>query len=216
MPLAVPTCRTSSPRVQIRTFDGHEIVLAIQQLKNAKAVPRSSPVAEVWKHCPHEFAEYFAEVFRCSRQTAPKLPTPMADRQLTLLPKPNKPLHRPQDLRPLGLQDPSSKVLAGLVRSRLFLQVKDWLLARPQFAYAEGRSIDEAISRVFQHCKAARECLKQGVDNVHARRAGQLVGCCGGGALLSIDLTRAFDTIPRTALSRRSVRRVSLLISTIL
>ena len=88
----------------------------------------------------------------------------MTDCTFTLLPKPNKPLRRPQDLRPLGLQDPSSKVLAGLVRNRLFQQVQGWLMSKLQFAYAEGRSIDETTT-------------------------------------LSIDLTRAFDTIPRKALS---------------
>ena len=117
-------------------FGEPEIVQAIQQLKNAKAVPRSSPVAEVWKHCPHEFAAYFEGIFRQNRQAGSQLPTAMTDCTLTLLPKPNKPLRRPQDLRPLGLQDPSSKVLAGLVQNRLFRQVQGLPMSKPQFAYA--------------------------------------------------------------------------------
>ena len=140
--------------------------------------------------------------FQHSRQTGPKLPQPMTDCTLSLLPKPQKPLRRPQDLRPLGLQDPSSKVLAGLVRNRLQEQVSGWLADKPQFAYIAGRSGDEAICRVFHRCHAARESLKAGVDSVHAKRAGARSVPCSGGALLSIDLSRAFDTIPRRALSQ--------------
>ena len=183
-------------------FTQPEIVVAIQQLKNMKAVPTASPTAEVWKHCPQELAEYFQVTFQHSRQTGPKLPQPMTDCTLSLLPKPQKPLRRPQDLRPLGLQDPSSKVLAGLVRNRLQEQVRGWLADKPQFAYIAGRSGDEAISRVFHRCQSARESLKAGVDSVHAKRAGARSVPCSGGALLSIDLSRAFDTVPRQALSQ--------------
>lgn len=125
----------------------------------------------------------------------------MTDCSLTLLPKPNKNSRLPSDLRPLGLQDPASKVLAGLIKTRLMDQVRPWLLGKPQFAYCEGRAVDEAVARVFQHCRHIRQRLNTGADSVHARRAGLPSTRCLGGLMVSLDLSRAFDTVTRRALS---------------
>ena len=140
-----------------------EIELAIRQLKNAKAVPAASPTAEVWKHCSPELAVYFQTIFQHSRQVGPRLPQPMTDCTLALLPKPQKPLRRPQDLRPLGLQDLSSKVLAGLVRYRLQEQVQDWLASKPQFAYIAGRSGMRQLAEFFSDAVAQGRASKRGL-----------------------------------------------------
>ena len=80
-------------------------------------------------------------------------------------------------------------------------QVRPWLLGKPQFAYCEGRALDEAVARVFQHCRHIRQRLNTGADSVHARRAGLPSTRCLGGLMVSLDLSRAFDTVTRRALS---------------
>ena len=104
------------------------------------------------------------------------------------------------ELRPLGLQDPSSKVLAGLVRNRIWQQAQPWLSTKPQYAYIPGRASDEAIGRVFAGCKHIRSCILDSGDTVHAKHRGSTPTQCQGGALVSLDLSRSFDCLPRWAL----------------
>ena len=64
---------------------------------------------------------------------------------------PGNPDKQPSDLRPLGLQDPSAKIYAAVLRGRIE-QAKAFLQSRPQLASCAGRAIDEASARVAQHC----------------------------------------------------------------
>ena len=182
-------------------FTPQEVIKAIQALKPRKAVPDASVMAEVWQLSPGAFADFFLQQFCGCRYSTSSLPSAMTDCSLSLLPKPGKPSRRPQDLRPLGLQDPSSKLLANLVKGRLMEIVKPFLMSKPQFAYVEGRSIDQAIHRVFRRCSRIRDMMRSGIRSVQDRRAGLGEHPCRGGAVLSIDLSREFDMVPRWALS---------------
>ena len=190
-------------------FTRQEVLHAIQELKVRKAVRETSVMAEIWQLTPETFTTYFLQLFGAHRGTTSRLPSDMTDCALSLLPKPGTPSRRPQDLRPLGLQDPSSKLLATMIKGRLMEIVRPYLMSKPQFAYVEGRSIDQAISRVFCRCSRVRDLMRSGVRSVHDKRAGLDAHQCRGGALLSIDLSRAFDMVPRWALSA-SLHRASV------
>ena len=177
-----------------------EIVNAIGFLKCGKAIPKHSTPAELWRLCPSEYAEQLLRVLSAPRAEKRPLPPEITDCELTLLPKPHKPGKRPSDLRPLGLQDPSSKVVAVAVRERLNAIVGPYVAQRPQFAYIKGKSIDGAIARVLSHCSSIRAKLQHSCLTVHDRREGRTVSRCLGGAMLSLDLSRAFDEVPRPAL----------------
>ena len=177
-----------------------EVVDAIQALKPRKAVPSGSPIAEIWQLHPTEFARFFVAVYDRTRCTGEALPSNMTHCELTLLPKPNKVSRLPSDLRPLGLQDPASKVLAHSLKVRVLVVVQPWLEQHPQFAYCPKRSLDEAIARAVKHCTDIRTLLQQSQVTVHNRRAGSRPERCLGGAMLSVDLSRAFDQIPRWSL----------------
>ena len=86
------------------------------------------------------------------------------------------------------------------VRGRLQEITLGHLLARPQYAYCPTKAIDDAICRVARHCKAVRERVRSSVLSVHDRRAGRTTSQCVGGVMMSIDLSRAFDNVPRWAL----------------
>jgi len=88
------------------------------------------------------------------------------------------------------------------LRAKIQEHTLEFLQSKPQYAYTPQRAIDEAIGRVSRHCRAVRERLQASVVSVHARRAGQKPPSCQGGAMLSMDLSRAFDSIPREALQR--------------
>ena len=62
------------------------------------------------------------------------------------------------------------------------------------------RSVEDAIERACAHCAAARTVLEGQKYNLHRRREGHTVGHCRGGLTLSLDLSRAFDCLPREVL----------------
>ena len=181
-------------------FGEPEVLSAIQGLKGGKALPDTSVPSELWQLCPGAYARFFSSIISARPQERESLPPEVTDCTLALIPKPNKPSRRPADLRPLGLQDPGSKVLAMMVRGRLQEITMGYLLARPQYAYCPTKAIDDAICRVARHCRAVRDRVRSSVLSVHDRRAGRTTSHCVGGVMMSIDLSRAFDNVPRWAL----------------
>ena len=177
-----------------------DVVKSIKALKPRKAVPADTPPAEVWQLCPETAAAFFVRVLDHACTESRRLPARMSDCSLLLLPKPGKTSRLPTDLRPLGLQDPSSKVLASALKSKIQAIVLPWLSSHKQFAYCSGKAIDEAISRASGHCRQVRELLQNSQVSVHARRQGKQAQQCCGGVTLSIDLSRAFDQLPRWGL----------------
>ena len=178
-----------------------EVELAIASLKGGKAVPKASMPADVWKLTSSTMSAHFTQILHTCQHQKLQLPAEIADCELSLLPKPGKVSRRPQDLRPLGLQNPSAKVYAIILRNRLLEVVHRRLLLSTQYAYCPGKSIDQAISRVAQHCYLVRERVKAGVLSVHQRRSGCKESTCYGGIMISLDLSRAFDCLTRQALA---------------
>ena len=86
-----------------------EVLQAIGGLKNNKAVPVDSLTAEIWKLCHRECASYLHRVQQ-GVHDGHKYPREVSDSALALLPGPGKPSKQPGDSRPLGLQDPCSKL----------------------------------------------------------------------------------------------------------
>ena len=182
-------------------LSSEEIETALAQLKKGKAVPASSVPAEIWQLCPTEYACKLSGLLQTCAQAGAPVPPEVSHCELSLLPKPGKDTRRPCDLRPLGLQGPSSKIYALAVRGRLMEYIQPLLDRVPQYAYVPGKNIDQAIVRVAKHCAAIRHRLREGVKTVHQRRLGHKAGVCYGGIMLSIDLSRAFDSLTRQALS---------------
>ena len=171
-----------------------EVEQAINTLKTGKAVPGQSLPAELWKLCQLEFSQFLHGILQQGADSGHTYPPEVSDCTLALLPKPGK------VSKPLGLQDPSSKIFATVLRHRVTEAAQELLASRPQFAYSEGKAIDSAITRVALHCAEVRNLLKHQSLSVHDKRQGrQVAGVCGG-AMVSLDLSRAFDQLPRWAL----------------
>ena len=121
---------------------------------------------------------------------------------LHFLEKPGRTLRDPSDLPPIALQPAASKVLSALIKVRLKPYLDQVVEHYPQFAYVEGRGTAEAIGRVAQHCSRIRSVVRGQKQDLHSKFAGIKKAACSGGCQLSIDLSRAFDSIPRSALLR--------------
>ena len=110
------------------------------------------------------------------------------------MPKPGKSSKLPSDLRPLGIQGPTSKIVAGALRARLEAEVEVLLGSMPQYAYSKGKSIDEYICRVGGFCKEVAGTIATRCRQCALETRGPGRGPCVGGILAGIDLSRAFDT----------------------
>ena len=139
-------------------------------------------------------------------QDPPHIPQTWKDAWACWLPKPNKPSTRLENLRMLGLQEPLGKAVLKLIAKKALQMTFDWLSRFPQFAYLPLRSTREALLRGAFHCHEVRHLLMTQKRSIHAATASQPRLHCAGGIMLFIDLTRAFDQVPRhiliTALQR--------------
>ena len=115
--------------------------------------------------------------------------------------KPGRTLRTPGDLRPLALQSAGGKALCKILKSKLVPYAERVALHMPQFAYLRNRDTHSAIARALAHIDQVRSITHGGQRlSLHARKAGVLPRRCAGGATLSLDLSRAFDSVGHSVL----------------
>ena len=168
---------------------------ALVQTQARKAVPSHYAPALLWKHCADLLAHFIAP--RARFPAGPiEWPETWTDAFLALLPKPPKPPSHPKALRPISLLDPLSKSLGVILAQRLGPYTRHYLDTLPQHAYLAQRSTASAISKVMSHCHQIRQLLQSQKLNIHGSRDGQRKSDLVGGLILSVDLSRAFDSLP--------------------
>ena len=106
----------------------------------------------------------------------------------------------PKQLRPICLLPPGSKVLAMMLADRIRDRAEAYIRRSPQFAYITHRSTDDAIGRVCSHLAEARKAASEALPNAHRRKAGDTPRAIAGGLSLSLDVDKAFDSLPRDQL----------------
>ena len=147
------------------------------------------------KHCADLLASFIAP--RASFQAGPIVwPEAWTDAFLALPPKPPKVPSHPKALRPISLPDPLSKSLGVILAQRLGPYTQQYLATLPQHAYLAQRSTASAIGKVMSHCHQIRQLLQSQKLNIHSSRDGQRNSDLVGGLILSVDLSRAFDSLP--------------------
>ena len=178
-----------------------EIQAALHRLRPGKAMPSDSAPAALWKLSGLEVIQplrrHFAHHLRRHCQS---LPQAWNICELVLLPKPHKPLKSPAHLRPICLLSLPAKILASVVASRLQPFVTSFLDSQPQYAYVQGRTLAQALERVLSHCATVRALVQQQATTLHARREGGAPLKIYGGCQLSLDISSAYDHVPRWAL----------------
>ena len=181
-------------------FDIETLQKAIRCIPFTKATaPRSAP-APCWVVDPDIVAEKLWFSLLSWWNSVPiYIPQSWKDATLFLMPKPGKPSTRPQQLRPLALQDPLGKAVLGIVAKIARDQCLHQLCQRPQFAYLPKRGVLDAISRVVGHCQQVRKMI-QDFSLTRARTHHRQVPLIFGGVQISLDLSQAFDSLPRPSL----------------
>ena len=87
-------------------------------------------------------------------------------------------------------------MLADRIRDRAEADIR----RASQFAYITHRSTDDAIGRVCSHLAGARTAASGALPNAHRRKAGETPQTIAGGLSLSLDIDKAFDSLPRDQL----------------
>ena len=180
----------------------------LAQTKIGKAVPTSCAPAATWRLCSDLLGPYLESVTQ-DVETQGTLPDDWSSPELIWLTKPNKAPDVPEHLRPIGLLSPAAKAAAASVRDHLLPGIQGLLHTVPQFAYIPGRDIYDALARVGSQIHAIRATLATNASNRFAQRLrreqhggnGRWLQPITGGAILSVDLQKAFDLLTREQLS---------------
>ena len=155
-----------------------------------------------WKSQAPFLAGWLYEQLTCWWSSSPPfIPQAWKDAWACWLPKPNKPATKLDNLRMLGLQEPLGKAVLQMVAHKALQHSFDRLCIWPQFAYLPHRSTRDALLRASAHCQAVRDLLVLQKRSIHQSTVLQPRSSCVGGIQLFVDLTWAFDALPRPVLA---------------
>ena len=179
---------------QLTTAD---LELHMRKISIYKSVPAHTLPPAVWKLCRQALAPILVRLANRAWQLRPQAHPLWCDSWLVWLNKVGKQGCRPDELRPIALQDTGDKMVSKHLASLLRPSVIQALCALPQFAYYPGRCLASALARVTTHCDRIRSLLVQHRSDLYARRAGKQALPCYGGLMMALDLSKAFDRVSR-------------------
>ena len=176
-------------------FEEDELSHNFLQLPAHKAVSPHYAPAPLWRSIRHVMAGKLQELgYHCITQDA--VPQEWGKSTIVFLGKPGKSTSDVANLRPICLLEPCGKVLMRVLGMALRDQVSMELHKWPLFAYQPGRSTHDAIRRVLGHCGEVKQLQFMLQHRIHQTAAGAHQPLTGG-LTVSLDLSRAFDQVPR-------------------
>ena len=131
----------------------------------------------------------------CQRPTA--VPQRWSDAHLVLIRKPAKTGKEAGHYRPIGLQDQLGKLTFKALVEPYQTLIYGLTTQYPQYGYTPGRSHRDALRRVFDHCAQVRAKCRAHRSTLHEKFEGTVAKTMVGGIQITIDLTGAFDAVPR-------------------
>ena len=186
------------PQVAPRPFEHAEILRALERMPATKATPPHYAPGVCWKAAAGGLADILcSQLPAFLNLPAPKVPQPWKDGWLALLGKPAKCGRRPGDFRPICVQDPTGKAMISVLASRIRPAVQAYASVSPQHAYLPHRSTDGALLGIFERCRLIRTRCQEAMPNIQNKRYGHAPGTHPGGLVLSLDMSSAFDIVPR-------------------
>ena len=177
-------------------FTREDFAQGLRDLPGHKALDPAYAPSPGWHLAADSVAHLLQPCFECWSDTA-RFPPSWSNGELTFLPKPGKPGRHPSELRPIALLEPTGKTVMGLLANNIMTEALPYLCQFPQLAYLPGRGCAEAVQQMSTHCQQVRALLNQHSYPIHQRAAGLTMPGLHGGLLISLDLTKAFDMVPR-------------------
>ena len=175
-----------------------ELQGAFARLPANKALPSQSAPAILWKTAADTMAcKALPAINQWLAAGETPTRTDLHEAEICLIPTPCKPLVGPDALRPISLLPPQAKAPAMILNDKIRPQVLNTVGQLPQYAYFEGRCLQDALDRALHHCKQTRDIVFAQRQTIHLRRQGHGPDACRGGLTQSFDLKKAFDLLPR-------------------
>ena len=128
-----------------------------------------------------------------------------ADAWIAWLAKPGTAPDQPENLRPISLTEGGGRIVVKALTLHLRPPLTEATWSWPQYAYVPGRSIEHAIVRALHHCSRVQvqaAIASQRITLQERRTTGRTPTTCQGGVTLSIDTSKAFDTVDRGVLEQ--------------
>ena len=183
-------------------FSMDDFVAELGKLPPTKAVASPFAPAIAWREHATTIGPVIYENLQwlwC--QSPPQIPRDWKQGWLTFLPKPGKPTDKPDLLRPIALLNPVGKAALRLITREAMAYTLPNLVQAPQFAFWPGRSTTDAIARVMDHNRGVNGLLLAQSNKILLQHSGQQRLACSGGIQVFLDLTQAFDCVPRDRLN---------------
>ena len=170
---------------------------AISKIPRSKAVPSFSPKTSVLKAHLDTVCSRLEHISRlCFSSQLADIPAEWLSVQIAWLPKPAKSPSRPEHLRTIGLMPADQKALLHIIKNQLKPDVLGRLEAFPQYAYRSRSSTHDAILRASSHCAVVRSSLEACSIDLTSKLLGADRTELVGGLMASLDLAKAFDSLP--------------------
>ena len=179
-------------------FTDTEIMRSFRSLSVNKAVSPHYAPAPFWKSLFRIFTLKLQELGEHC-QTQGQTPLEWGCSTVIFLTKPSKKADHPSRLRPISLLEPCGKIIMNILGTKMREQVISKLVQYPIFAYVPSRGTNDAIRRLIQHCTNIQHHMYMFQHRIHQQAANTEATLCGG-LILSLDLSRAFDEVPRNKL----------------
>ena len=177
---------------------------ALSKLNVRKAVPGHCAPAASWRLCSacisDRLGPLLSQHFAAGSQST--LVGDLRDAHVVWLEKPNKPPTSVTALRPIGLMPPCAKAIAAALAQQIQARIQPLLDHMPQYAYSPRRGCNDAILRVHQHFEQVERLQHSQASNRFQMRLGVPRLRCYGGLCLSLDLSKAFDSVCRNKLTQ--------------
>ena len=200
---AESTSSASAP-LENWTLDKPLLAENLMQSNPWKATPKSLAKMVTFKMHPEMLADALAHIVErlWPLNRTPAVPSVWKDGWITLLCKPGKSGNKVGDYRPIALQSQAGKCILKQVVVDLRIQTEGYLRTSPQFAYLHGRDTYDCIARFLKHQVQACTLARRSRRLLSTLHQGSLPYTCAGGISLAVDLTSAFDTVPRFRLEQ--------------
>ena len=196
---STPQLPSPSVRLSCMPFTVEDLRYNLARVSMTKAVAPGSLQPAVVRGLADDLAQICHSILIrmwCHRKVT--IPQHWQAAWLTLIAK--RAVHTPKDVRPIALTDILGKCVLQTLIQKVRPHVLPSLCQAPLLGYLPSRSTIDALIAVFQHCRLVRARSQSAMKNLWQRRAGEAPRRIGGGLCLSLDLSEAFDRMPRDRL----------------